>query len=426
VVPLLLLTWGEFVVDVVGLARTPAPGSGLRWPASASWVAARLAWEGHPELLYDIPAFGRESERLGAHRDIFTANLPTTALVYLPLAPWSIRTAYRTWILFSLGCFGLAGLILVAALRLGRWWGLALAALAPLYEPWRLNMVWGQVYSVMLLLAVLGGLGMVWGAPEGRVAPRRARLLAGLALGLGCCIKLYYGGVLLLPALVRRSGGVVAVASGVFGLVALATLVWWGPGLWATAIPLSLGWRARPESASTAYQSLNSWLMHFLHYDPTWNPAVPANLPDAVLPLWTVLALFLLVISGGALWRGGSPDRRALEQRLLLPALAVPLALLLAPVSEGYHYVLALFPLLVVGATLARRTAPPGVWLGFGAVVLLLGAPWLYNTGPVAGWTALLHYPRLYGALLLWGFVVALLWRPLPQPPQLEAQTATP
>lgn len=50
------------------------------------------------------------------------------------------------------------------------------------------------------------------------------------------------------------------------------------------------------------------------------------------------------------------------------------------------------------------------VWL-VGAL-LLLGAPLPYGDPAMsAGWLALLAYPRLYGAWLLWGWLVRARWR---------------
>jgi hypothetical protein len=52
------------------------------------------------------------------------------------------------------------------------------------------------------------------------------------------------------------------------------------------------------------------------------------------------------------------------------------------------------------------------VTAGLVAAVFLLGAPWQYNVARVDGWANLVHYPRLYGALVLWLLMVALLFRP--------------
>jgi hypothetical protein len=429
ILPILLLTWGEFVKDKVLQAPTPDPRLGTYWPDSGYWVAARLAWEGQPAAMYDDAAFQAAARRLLAYPNTFAANLPTTALVFLPWAPLSSRTAIRLWVPFSLGCFLLAWLLLLGALRVGVWGGLGLSALVPLFEPWRLDMRLGQMYGVLLLLAVGAALALVRGAGPERVAgprPWTARLLAGVLLGILCIAKLYYGAVLLLPALLRRQGTVVATAGGVFGAAAGATILWWGPGLWTTALPISLNWRLRPETAIIAYQSLNNFLMRFFHQHPDWNPRpIIADLPDLVTPLWWGLALGILGLSLWALWPSRAAGPKTVAEQLLQPALAIPVALLLAPISVSYHFVLALFPLLVAGAVLRERRGRPALWGMLGAAAFLIGADLPYNTPDVFGADALLHYPRLYGTLLLWVLIVVLL-RSRPQPTTVQPIPGTP
>ena len=57
----------------------------------------------------------------------------------------------------------------------------------------------------------------------------------------------------------------------------------------------------------------------------------------------------------------------------------------------------------------APRPAIDGLWLAL--ALALLAAPLPYED-PVltVGWTALLAYPRLYGAWLLWGWLAREIW----------------
>ena len=96
--------------------------------------------------------------------------------------------------------------------------------------------------------------------------------------------------------------------------------------------------------------------------------------------------------------------------RLLLPiALVVPVASLTSPIAEDYHYLLDLLPLFV-GATILWVERPRAwvPWLLFAGAVLLLAPAWPFNVEFVDGWWALLFYPRVYGALLLWLALLAL------------------
>jgi hypothetical protein len=249
-------------------------------------------------------------------------------------------------------------------------------------------------------------------------------LLTGLIVGLWLVLKAYYGGIFLLLLVVQRQWRALAIAGSVFGAAALLTLAWLGPDVWAQGIALAASYRARPETAVLAYQSLHSLLMHLFHYDAQWNPAPLADWPGLVDLLWWGCVLIFGGVSFFALWQ---VTRRPppYPRQLLPPALATLLALLLAPVNEEYHYLLALFPVVIVGVSLwerdhgfvvaalaalrLRRLKPLLQTTAFVVAILLLGVPWLYAAPDPGGWAALLHYPRLAGALLLWLLTLYLL-----------------
>jgi hypothetical protein len=250
---------------------------------------------------------------------------------------------------------------------------------------------------------------------------------------LGMVVRLFYGLAQLVPPLFRRRGAVVAWAVGLFAAACALTaaLMQFDLSPWVSSARISLEWRHERGAGVTAYQSLNNLLSHLFRRDPAWNPAPLADLPWLVDPLWWLLALAVLAMTVAALLRrrdssGGSP-----AWGLLPYALATPLALLLAPVSEDYHHTQALFPLLVVGAILwEERRATWGFAASVAAltgVALLLGGPWpYYNVPGTGGWWAFLYYPRLYGNLLLWAWCVLLLFRRPPREatsPESEERT---
>jgi hypothetical protein len=209
----------------------------------------------------------------------------------------------------------------------------------------------------------------------------------------------------------------------------VVTLGFWGGDIWVKALGFAVTWHDRPESALTAYQTLNGWLTHLFRYNATFNQSPVANVPGLVGWLWWAVAAVLGTVTIVALWMAREHTMRSRARRLLAPALMVPLALILAPVAADYHFVLTLFPLLVAGMELwevygwslrdpssvlrppwQRPTIPlvvgGTVWL---IALLLLAAPWRFNVPSVEGWQALVHYPRLYGALALWAVIIGLL-----------------
>jgi hypothetical protein len=427
-----LLTWTDFALRAF-LPAVQAP----HWPNPGYWVAARLAVEGNADLIYaDRDVFFQQTERLGTVHDIFEANMPTSVLPFLPLGPLSETTARNIMDVAMLCAYVAACALLFRALMLPPLIALGLWVLVPVFHPWRENISRGQVYPLILLLLVLGStIGLRSFSRQTVDDSSRFRALevaSGFVLGLLAIVKLYYA-ALLLPAVIARRWWLFASATVTFAVAALITVALWGGELWSKAIGFAVTWRDRPESGVTAYQTLNSWLTHLLRYDATWNRGPVANMPGLVGWLWIAGAVVLVVLTCALLWIWWASSPATPAQLLLGPALVVPVALVLAPIAEDYHFVLAMLPLVVVGKVLWDSTeyrvpsteyrvesdggrSPVVVrrWsvllaTGLLVAVLLLGAPWRFNVPDVEGWKALLYYPRLYGAIVLWLVVMGLI-----------------
>jgi hypothetical protein len=427
---LLVLTWGWLVWRAVIPALQEKT-----WPYSAYWIGARLALEGRSGLIYEEgPAYQQEIDRLGVTGDIFHGNMPTTLLPFLPLALLPITHAFQVWTLLSLSCFAVGWLALLRAVRLPPAMGLLLTAAVPLFEPFSQN-IRGQVYLALFALVTLSAIFSVVPASTAGGEADRARgrqVVGGVLLGVAALLKLYYGLVLALPAIVKRRWTFLASAGLAVGTAVLVTTWAWGTSLWARAIYLSFTWTERPETVLTAYQTTHSLIGRLFRYDAQWSPAPVADLPWLVAPLWWLVTVSTLGVTALALWRssrrGAAPGVSTAAQKLLAPAVTVPLASALAPIAEGYHYALCLFPSVVVMSVLYEawrqqewadgrrgRGLPWQLFAPSAGLVLalvLLGAPWQYNVARVDGWAGLWHYPRLYGALVLWLLIVRLLARP--------------
>src|SRR5262249_53421023 len=102
-------------------------------------------------------------------------------------------------------------------------------------------------------------------------------------------------------------------------------------------------------------------------------------------------------------------------------ALIVPVA----PIGEGYHYVL-LFPAVVIAWWWFVRARPGreiGIALAVCTVLLCVPGRFYWSDRLRDGWAALLAYPRVYGAVGLWGALVSGLSRR--QPVALALWTGT-
>jgi hypothetical protein len=83
----------------------------------------------------------------------------------------------------------------------------------------------------------------------------------------------------------------------------------------------------------------------------------------------------------------------------------------LQPAGEQHHYVIILAPLLLallLAWPMAQRAPAALALLGL-SIALLLSPAYFLDNAAWAGWPrALLAYPRLYGALALWGALLTL------------------
>ncbi|HYI21714.1 MAG TPA: glycosyltransferase family 87 protein [Candidatus Limnocylindrales bacterium] len=406
-----LVLWVEMFNRIIGpeLARQHFFGS-------VYWVGPRLVWEGRATVLLDHAAFAAAAEQMGAGRDL--GFLPFAPAAVIPLLPFGLlpeAAAYFAWT--SLGVFALfaAVAIMIVALRPPPMLALVLVALLPLFQPLQANFRVGQAYA-FVLLALVVHVALSYGAPVRRRL--WTAVVSGLAAALIVVLKTNYGLLILLPALISRRWRLlgITVAFVVIAVVSTLPLVGWdGWSAWAQS---ALSWRARPETSVTAYQTLHSLFAHLLRQDEKWNPAPVADFPFAADALWYASTAVLVGVSAWALIGMRRSDQLVTTEskaqlssaRLMLPiAIVVPVASLISPIAEDYHYLLDLLPIFV-GATIlwVERPRSWGPWLLFAAALVLLAPAWPFNVAQIDGWWALFFYPRVYGALLLWLALLAL------------------
>jgi hypothetical protein len=377
----------------VFLAHTVIPSAGrLTNGFLAYYVGAQVIKDGEAgDRLYDDEWFSARVKEVsrGQVTDIYLANPPAMAVAWVPLAYLTVDQARQLWIALSVLWLGIAvGLIATQLSGARQLFGLAgLVALFTLPAPAREQFLLGQVYSLVLLLHVIG-----W-----RAYTRRQDALAGVALGLALALKLSGWPIGLLLIAQRRWTAVwSSIATGV-GAAAI-TLPWVGMDTWRTfffvAVPRALG---RPGATLTAYQDTTGFWQHWLRYDSHLNPHPIFNAPAlaSILTLGTAAVACFALIAG----------RRA---AYVSYAAAVALVELLSPAAEQYHYIVLLLPLAVLWheAWLLRSR---GALCAACVATLLIAWPINYKA-PHPVWALLVSYPRLIGG---WVVFAALLlpWR---------------
>jgi hypothetical protein len=340
--------------------------------------------------VYQRDWFQQRIDELGfGVQDLVGPQPPQSGLMMLPVAWLSPRPARVAWVLLS-WALSLAAIALVArALSLRATPALALA---PLYLPLYENLRQGQCYALMLFLLAVA-LAVALRSAKGE------RPLPGLFLAAMTLLKGSFLWIWPVLAGARRwrmlAGGLATTAT-----VVLITAPVMGWTAWRSCLRDVHELALDPGRYVTAYQTLTSLFGHLFVLDARWNPAPLADLP-ALAQLLTLSSLALVLFATVRVQRLGS-DR--LDERALSWALLAPAAVALAPVAEGYHFLL-LYPSLMIAAWWAgRRRAGIRAWIGLAACALALDAPYaLYGARLLQErWLALLAYPRLYGAIGLW------------------------
>lgn len=356
---------------------------------AAHYTASRLLLGGADVArFYDESWFAaRIGEIAGPVYDLFSPNLPPAALLLLPVAWLDYPTARAIWTVTGLVALAITALFLMRQLRLEGAWRPAFLAGVLLFQPIYEQVAQGQNY-----LLILAALTAAWHGY--RLGSAR---LTGIALGAALGLKLAGGYVGLLLLLERRWTSL-AWTAGTVGAVAALTLPFVGPAAWTAflgGVPAVLG---QPDIAITAHQTQTGFLRHMLAFDARYNQ-VPLVDASALAPVavWAAFAAML----GITLYAAG----RAPGTDLAF-ALMVLLNVILGPLSADYQYTVTLLPVaLLLGWVRARGTA--WSWVIYLAGVALIAADLPYRSPRLSGgaW-ALLAYPKLYGAWLLWGLAV--------------------
>jgi hypothetical protein len=328
-------------------------------------------------LAYDDRWFGDVVQRVTASsvREIFIPNPPTMALMALPLVEFDAQVARAIWLGASLAAF-VAGIGALVRFRAGRNRDvsiplLLLMLLAPAVFT---NLRIGQGYLFVFALFAAAAVLLLKGRDR----------LAGVCLGLLLVLKTAGVGLALTLAITRRW---TAFAAAVItaGVLALAITPFIDARMWWVYPAQVRAYVARPASSVTAYQTTLGMVRHLCVADPQWNPAPAANcapiaflVPTLIIGAATIVTLVLAA-------RSKRPESWI--------AAAATLSVLSLPAIAEPHFVLMAIPLALLRLSLSEIVV-------IGALLIV---PLEYTAERfAAGWWALLAYPRLYAAWMLW------------------------
>ncbi len=387
--------WILVAVLLVNFVRHAALGATSRTHGFiAYYTLARLVAEGTniaPSYNYS-PWFQSQMDRFQPGISDVNYNPPTTALLLLPFSDLEYEQARVAWTLLGVIALVVAGGWLLGALHLGGWYTPALVGLVLMYEPLLANFRLGQAYVLMFALLVTA-----WAAYH-----YERESLLGIVIGLLFVFKLV-GLFLWLLLAVQGRWRTIALGIATVLLLLLGSLPWIGLSAWQAYIPFMISVASEPGRAVTAYQDVSGFFSHLLTFDALWNSTPLVNLPG--LSAWLSWLTFGVMVAVSVYW---ARRLRGAQADLIFGAFVV-LGVVLGPLALDYHYALLLVPIGILVARL-KRQASVWHWVFLALASVLIAADLPYRSpGLAVGALALLAYPKLYGACLLWGLSLWLL-----------------
>jgi hypothetical protein len=404
------LACGAILAGYLGLVVVPASRNPNTNGFAAYYTASRTLLESPGDLarVEDERWFQARIDQLGFNHvlDIFSGQPPTASLTLGPLAWLAPSRARMIWVWLSvLGWWGglavLAGALGLTSAPARTSPVVLLGALSCAFVPIAENLHQGQLYLLMFLLLCVHFALMIEGG-------KAARLKAGVPLGLLLILKAA-GGWLLLLLLLCRQWRTVLAAIVTAVAVGLGSLPFIGVGAWRSFLHDLPPLISDPVQHISTYQTVASLMGHLLVGDPQWNPLPIAHHP------WVAFALAAMV----TMWAAAVSVRRQRLQegdrgvRALSLAMFGALVVSLAPLAESYHYVLILPAVIVAWWWAVTMHAAFGPRVVLAVATLLVNVPHTVYDLPALQrrWWALLAYPRLYGAFVLWAWLLRALER---------------
>lgn len=349
------------------------------------YTSARLLLEGeNPKNFYNDKYFSDKVENYVPDiYEIYLVNLPTTTFIIFPLSGFDYQTARILWILFNLILFLIALLLLIKQIKIDNiWLPIALIlvfSFQPLYE----NIVTAQAYIFIFCMLTFIFIGYT----------SQKNWMPGLLLGLILIVK-SAGTSLVLFFFSKKKWKICSISILTFFSLFLFSLPIVGLDSWVAYTDKLISYVSNPSLSVTAYQSVHSFFHHLFVFDMRWNPWPISDLPLVANSLTIIFTLIIIVISILFVIKHKDPQ--------LSFAVFITIGVLINPASIDYHYLVILIPFLIMLSRLNENSSAIH-WSVFIISYLLIAVKLPYTSNKVSGgYWALLAYPKLFGAIILW------------------------
>jgi hypothetical protein len=358
------------------------------------YTASRLLDEGEDVIrFYDDDWFSSNVKRFSPEVfEIYHVNLPTTSLIMLPLVKFDYSNARIIWTIFNFIILFAAVLFLIQKFNYKENWIPLILILSLSYQPLYANFLFGQAYILVFCLLVVAWYAYVSGNEK----------LLGVVIGLIFVFKsagfLFWLFLLLQQRWKSLVWGLLTVSA-----VILISLPWIGFDVWQTYVEKITGFVSNPSLSVTAYQTPHSFFHHLITFNKVWNPEPLVNMPL----LGNLLSIFsVLIITGVSSFIALKNKKSEIVFGVFIIA-----SVLINPASLDYHYTILLLPfLLLINNIRKDSSAILRVML---LISIFLIAAYLPYASPrlTKGFWAVFAYPKLYGAIGLWGLFIRAAYR---------------
>jgi hypothetical protein len=358
------------------------------------YTASRLLIEGaEVSQFYNDDYFSANVKRFVPEvYEIYLVNLPTTAIMLLPVASFNYKTARVIWTIFNLIVLIITLIFLLKQLQLRQHWIPAALILFLTFQPLYANFAYGQAYVIIFLL-----LTVAWYAYTSE-----KHFLLGMAIGLMIILK--SAGILLpLLLLVQRKWKSFSWSFASVFILVIISVPFIGFDAWEVYLQKLIIYSSAPELSVTAYQTVHSFFHHLMVFDQKWNPEplFDATLMGSMLSL--MVSLFILILISAFAYKVKIPE--------LSFGVFVIAGMIISPVSLDYHYLIMIIPLLIY-FYLQKQDKVKVKWFMYFIFLVMMAAPVPYTSAVVAGgWLSLLAYPKFYGSVGLLGLYLLSLFK---------------
>ncbi len=326
-----------------------------------------------------------QSYGFGSVKDL--SNLPTGSFVMLPLIWLEPVTAKIVWNVLGIIFLFTSILLLFKTfdIPLNDAPGLMLILITLLFYPFYYNLIYGQAYAFLLLLASVS----IYGFKKDNA------LLTAIPLALIIILK-GYGLFPLAALLLLRKPKMFLYTSGLAAVIFLLTLPLFGISAWQMYYAKFYSVVAYGEySSNAAYQTLGSLLGHLFSYNSTANRNALLSIPKIYVYYFTqitgLIVLYFLSI------------RFRKENILVFFVMSFALNVIFSPAAEDYHSLFYIPLIFLTGSMFLKdlNLRSTGTYLFTLAILLLMLPIPFRQIQDTAFPLYILAYPRLYGAIIL-------------------------